>query len=655
MFKYTIIHLFLATFLTSLYAADQLKGSRPNIIVVYADDLGYTDLGCYGANYYKTPHIDALASKGIRFTDAYANSPNCAPSRGALYSGQYCGRTGMYNVGHAERGKGQNRRLIPPPNTGELPLSCKTFADGLSDNGYNCVQFGKWHLGYTPPTLPPKRGFTTRYSSGPYSGKFMSEIIYHPSRWAHFHTGGVPAQDSQKANYGFHIIYGDADDKRNNPHDDYLVKDTSLVKKGEYLSDYIDRKLPHILDDLKTQDKPFLLMLNHYLVHGPVNAPEKDVAPFRSSTPDGDDSNPVFAAMIKKFDDSVGLLMKELTQRQLLKNTLVVVYSDNGGVGGYKELGISGAGEHTGNAPLKGGKTMLYEGGIRVPLIMYWKGKILSGAESSEMVAGIDFFPTMLELAGGSLDEYQQQQKHILDGQSLIPLLNKPQKKLDRDYLAFHFPAYALGYFGKGTAIAKWRSTPMSVLRTRSHKLVEHFVGETVPGDGSRLELYDIQNDPGESKNIAKQKPELAKKLWQDLTLWRESTGALLPITKEKTKESYCKTGNLVVMELTDALKGNFSYTGKGGVLVVESVKKKGKKGALSTSMIIEEINKQPISNINEFKKHIDLHLNKKVTLTIYTHGKSKPRPYLVEAKATEYLPDPQQFNDFQEFVRLSK
>jgi len=652
--KITHVLFILLVLLAGGGVSSALAQEQPNIVVFYADDLGYTDLGAYGAKYYTTPNIDRLAAQGLKFTDAYANSPNCAPARGALYSWQYNGRTGMYNVGGAERGKGAHRSLIPPPNRSDLPLNIKTFADALTGQGYNAVQFGKWHLGYTPTTLPPQRGFKARYSSGPYAGAYMSEIIYHPSRWAHFHSGGVAGAGSKQVKGGFQIIYGEKNDKRNNKAGHFTVVDESLVKKGEYLSDYIDRKTPAMLADLKSQGKPFLLMMNHYLVHGPVNAPEEDIQPFRSRATDGADKNPVFAAMVKKLDDSLGSLMQNLESLDLLDNTLVIVYSDNGGVGGYNSLGINGASEYTGNDPLKGGKTMLYEGGIRVPLIMYWKGKIAPAQVTNEMVAGIDFFPTLLALAGTDKASFEKKHDQILDGESMVPLMKNANAKLNRDYLAFHFPAYALGFFGKGKTDAYWRSTPVSVIRNRSHKLVEHFVGEEQPGDGSRLELYAIADDMGETKDISKDNPELSRQMWQQLVKWREETGAKVPVKKTLVSSAYRQSGPLVVMALDDSLRHNFSYNKKGGVIIVGSDKVKGENTKLSTSMIIEKINGESVSGIADFDHLVNKYHGKKVTVSVFVHGKTKKFKVKFSEKSSLYQPDSNLYNDFQTFQRVS-
>lgn len=507
------------------------KVQPPNIVFIYADDLGYTDTGCYGSRYYETPHIDALAKGGMMFTAAYSNSPNCAPSRGALYSGQYCGRTGMYCVGSSERGVDESRSLRCPKNTTSLPSGVITFAQAMTSRGYNCVQLGKWHLGYKKAYLPPERGFKAKWNTGRFSGSYMSEIIYKPHHWTHFHS---PPDEGNP----FRIIFGDASDGRNTR--GYTVTDESLIQTGTYLSDYLTTQAQKTIKDLKGDGRPFLLMLNHYLVHGPLNAPEDDVARFRGKKGEGDDNNPVLAAMTKKLDDSVGSMMKFLQDEDLLDNTLVIFYSDNGGVGGYKRLGIDSAEQFCDNRPLKGGKTMLYEGGIRVPFIAYWQGQIPPGSICDEPVAGIDFFPTFLDLAGASKEHFQKSANQTLDGLSLLPLFRKEKETLDRSYIAFHFPAYALGHFGNGPLPrAFWRSTPMGALRGRRYKLVEHFVGENTPGDGSRIELYDLINDIGETKDISREKPEVAEAMHEELVAWRKATGARMPSRKAEDLKSY--------------------------------------------------------------------------------------------------------------------
>lgn len=628
-----------------------LSAEQPNIVVIYADDLGYTDVGAYGAKYYETPNIDNLAKGGVTFTAAYASSPNCAPSRGALYSGQYCGRTGMYNVGWPERGKAENRSLIPPPNCGDLPLDRKSFGTAMTNLGYTCVQFGKWHLGFGKQFVPPARGFKGKWTTGPHKGLFMSETLFHPSLWAHFHYGPAFGAKKGKGDGAFHIIFGDYEDPRNNKAEGFKVTDETLVKRGTYLSDYMDEKTPAMLADLKSQGKPFLLMLNHYLVHGPVNAPEADVARFKDKEADGADKDPTFAAMVKKLDDSVGVVMTSLKELDLLDNTIVFFYSDNGGVGGYHRLGIRGAGEHTGNDPLKGGKTMLYEGGIRVPLIVYHRGRIPAGTMCHEPVAGIDFFPTFLELAGTGKEAFSEAHSQPLDGHSMVPLFKSPNARLDREFLAFHFPAYALGYFGEGpVSHSIWRSTPHSAIRTRQYKLMEHYVGEELPGDGSRLELYDIANDIGETKNIASSKPEVVKELHQKLENWRRQTGAKLPVKKSPLAKDYVQVQGLIVTNLTPDLRRAFSYSGPG-VFVISADPKRGWPNAIRSSAIISSINGRQPKDINEFKDMVAAQIGKPLKFEVVLNSRrSKEVAVTVNSMPEAFTPDASKLNDFQPY-----
>ncbi len=413
----------------------------------------------------------------------------------------------------------------------------------------------------------------------------------------------------------------------------------------------MDEKVPMMLADLKGQDKPFILMVNKYLVHGPINAPEKDIEPYKNKPVDGADKNPVFAAMVKKLDDSVGVVMDSLKKLDLLDNTVVVFYSDNGGVGGYKRLGIDEAGENTGNFPLKGGKTMLYEGGIRVPMIAFWKGKIKPGQVCDEPVAGIDLFPTFLELAGSDKQSFEKNSNQVLDGHSIVPLFNEPEMRLDREYLAFHFPAYALGYFGKGKPRAYWRSTPQSVLRTRKYKLVEHFVGEDEPGDGSRLELYDIVNDIGETTNIAKSNPKVTQALFQKLCDWRKETGAKLPVKKSFASNANAYAQGIVFAELDATLKRNLLCPDDvNGVLILDSNAKKGLSSKLISSAIITKINGESVSDIATLKQLFKKNLNKEVELEVLIAGNKKSVSFKIEENVKFHTLNKSELNDYQPY-----
>lgn len=435
------------------------ESRQPNIIFVLADDLGYTDVACYGSKYYETPNIDRLAAEGVRFTNGYSCGPNCQPSRAALMSGQYGPRTGVYTVGGVDRFNWQSRPLKPVDNVTELPLDKITIADTLKKAGYATAMFGKWHLGSDAEHFPGKRGFDEAIES---SGR-------------HF-------------------------DFKTNPKTDY--------PKGEYLADFLT---DHAVDFIERhKDQPFFLYLPHYGVHAPHDAKPELIEKFKGKPPVGGHKSPQYAAMIASVDESVGRIMATLDKLGIADNTLVVFSSDNGGVGGYDNAGLSKGGV-TDNSPLKGGKGMLYEGGVRVPYVFRWKGQIEPGQANETPINGTDLYPTLLDLAGarGPAD-YQ------LDGVSYAPLLKGEAKTLPREALFWHFPGYL------GFAQNEWRTTPAGSVRAGDWKLVEFFE------DGNQ-ELYNLKDDIGESKNLAADNPEKVKELHAKMLAWRDEVGAKMP------------------------------------------------------------------------------------------------------------------------------
>jgi arylsulfatase A-like enzyme len=503
------------------------KEKNPNIILLYADDLGWSDVGAYGAKYYKTPNIDRLAREGMLFTDAYSNAPNCAPSRGALYSGQYCGRTGMYSKGTA--GKDDHRSLVPPENQSNLPLSKITFGKAMMYAGYQTVHFGKWDLGSGRDYWPDKRGF----------GK-ESFILDHPWRWAHFHYGPNGSEASNLLHKGKANNYLNIESRNRKPFSFLPRKVGTDIPKGTYLNDFLTQVGLNYIEKHQNDEKPFLLVLSYYLVHAPLIAPEEEIKQCEKRKPVGKDSNRVFCAMLSKLDKNIGRIIEKLDELGLSENTVVFFYSDNGGVGGYINTGIKGEDddlplEYTSNLPLRGGKTQLYEGGIRVPLIVKWPGKIKPGTRCQEPVSGLDLYPTFLDIARRKFDDIQSIRDYILDGESLLPLFESlGQAKLNRNFIAWHFPCYTVG-----PKRIEWRSTPMGAIRMDSYKLIEHFPGEKKPGDGSRIELYNLRKDIGEKNNLTDKMPEKASELYRELVKWRKKTGAEMPQKKEQESELY--------------------------------------------------------------------------------------------------------------------
>jgi arylsulfatase A-like enzyme len=443
-------------------ASDAAPPVRPNIVFIMADDLGWTDLGCQGSRYYETPHIDRLAAEGTRFTNHH-HCPNCTPTRAALMSGQHGARTGVYTVGGVSRFDSSMRPLRPVENVTELPLDRDTVADQLRAAGYATGMFGKWHIGQKGPHHPARRGF-----------------------------------DEAIVSMGKHF--------------DFVTDPPVEYPQGQYLADFLtDRAVDFIA---RHQDRPFFLYLPHFGVHSPYDAKPALVSRFEAKPGVGGHRNPTYAAMIASVDESVGRVLEALDAAGISGRTVVVFTSDNGGVGGYAREGIGRpgrrAGDVTDNAPLRSGKGSLYEGGIRVPLIVRWPGVTPPGTTCDEPTIHVDIVPTCLELAGGPAP------RQPLDGVSLVPLFRNPAAALGREAIFQHFP----GYLGSGPNI--WRTTPVSIVQAGDWKLLEFL-------EDGRLELYNLRDDVGEATNRAGELPDKAAELHARLVAWRAEVGAPMP------------------------------------------------------------------------------------------------------------------------------
>jgi arylsulfatase A-like enzyme len=442
-----------------LIPAMALGATQPNIVFILADDLGYTDLGCFGSGYYETPNIDKLAGQGAKLT-CHHHCQNCTPTRAALMSGQVGARTGVYTVGGIDRFDWQSRPLRPVENVTQLPLNRDTIAQQLKKAGYATGMFGKWHIGQNGPYHPSKRGF--------------DEAVVTMDKHFNFETS---------------------------PPMDY--------PKGQYLADFLTDKAVDFIG--RNKAKPFFLYLPHFGVHSPHDAKPELVAKFKNKKPVGGHGNPVYAAMIASVDESVGRVMRALQDHQLADNTVLVFASDNGGVGGYVREGIKADGKDiTDNAPLRSGKGSLYEGGTRVPLIVRWPGVVKAGGSVSVPTIHVDVYPTLLEIAKAP------KPRQVLDGQSLVPLLGDSEAKLAREAIYQHFP----GYLGSGPR--KWRTTPVSTVQAGDWKLMEFL-------EDGHLELYNLGDDLGESRNLAGAMPEKAAELRLKLLAWRKEVKAPMP------------------------------------------------------------------------------------------------------------------------------
>ena len=439
---------------------------KPNVVFFLVDDLGWKDVGCYGSSYYETPNMDRLAAQGMKFTQAYAASPVCSPTRASIMSGKNPARLHITNwIGGKQKGK-----LLPADYAHQLSLEEVTIAEALKEDGYATGFFGKWHLG-DKSFFPEKQGFDINKGG---------------------HSKGHPAS--------YFYPY------KNRKHPSFDVPGLEGGQEGEYLTDRLTDEALKYIDQHKKQ--PFFLFLSHYAVHTPIQAMEKDIAHFKAKMQGvGDDEkkafreehqsftklkqdDPVYAAMIKSVDESLGRVMGKLQKLGLSDNTIVIFMSDNGGLSTLK--GRKWA--PTSNEPLRSGKGWLYEGGIREPLIIKWPHKVKPGSVCDEPVISMDFYPTILDMCALPLKPEQHK-----DGLSLVPLLLEKKNYHERKELLWHFPHY----HGSG-------DTPCSAIRIGNYKLIKYY-------EGPVLELYDLNNDPYEKENIAQKFPQKTEELHREL------------------------------------------------------------------------------------------------------------------------------------------
>ncbi|TDJ65775.1 MAG: hypothetical protein E2O39_17545 [Planctomycetota bacterium] len=453
----TSLTLGLALLSAAPVGAGETPARKPNIVLFYVDDLGWSDASFMGSEFYETPHMDQLAAEGMVFTSAYSNGPNCAPSRACLMSGLYPPRHGVYTVGSSKRGKAEDRKLVPTPNETVLADRFVTIAEVLRDAGYATASIGKWHLGADPRT----QGFDVNVAGN--------------------------ATGSPRGGY----------------FSPYKNPDLADGPEGEYLTDRLTDEALRFMEE--HADGPFFLYLTHYAVHTPIQSKAAERAKYSGKPPDGDQKNAKYAGMIDSADQSLGRVLAKLDELGLADETLVVFTSDNGGHGPVTSM-----------APLRGAKGMLYEGGIRVPLVVRWPGRVVPGSRSAEPVIGLDLYPTFAEAAGATLPEGMEP-----DGLSLVPLLTGAGG-LARHALYWHFPAYLEAPKQLGRP---FRTTPAGAIRMGDFKLIEFF-------EDGRLELYNVKTDVGETENLIAT-PIKAYKLHLNLTAWRERVGAPVPVELE--------------------------------------------------------------------------------------------------------------------------
>lgn len=443
------------------------KPGTPNIVFIMADDMGWADLPVYGNQFNEAPRLTKMAEAGIRFTNAYAACPVCSPTRASIQSGQYPARVGVIDFipGHW---RPFEEVVVPKNRTQYLPTTITSMGEAMKQAGYKTGYFGKWHLGFRDEHHPSKRGYDTAYE---YKGAGFFSSKFSP---------------------------------------DYKVKDPK-----QPLSDVLSDMSLDFLEENK--DTSFFLFLSHYDVHVQLDADSALIDKYlKKEKVDNYPCNAVYAAMVESVDKSVGRVLDKLDELGLSENTIVLFFSDNGGlVKRFDKIPLlTKSKQHiyendsllyiaSSNAPLRAEKGTVYEGGIREPFIVKWPGKINPGQISDALISSVDFYPTFMSLAGGNLPETQ-----IFDGKNIMPELLGNNDEPERS-LFWHYPVYH-------------HDVPKSVIRKGNWKLVENLV------DGS-VELYNLKYDISESHDLSLSNIGKVDELKAELKAWQKNANAELP------------------------------------------------------------------------------------------------------------------------------
>ena len=442
----------------------------PNLILINVDDLGWKDLGCYGSDVYETPNIDKLARNGLMFTNAYSACAVCSPTRAAIMTGRYPARLGVtdwirarFQGGKIPKDKknpsgwvgSKNKKVLCPQNALWMELEEVTIAEKLKEDGYATCHIGKWHLG-ADDWYPEKQGFDENYGGCDY--------------------GQPPSYFDPFKNKRLDGIYG-----------------LPGKKQGQYLTDReCDEAVMFIK---KNRQKKFFLNFANYAVHTPIQAKPSLLDKYKTKIQslDTKQKNAAYATMVESVDQAVGRIITILKEEGIIDRTLIIFTSDNGGL-----LGV------TNNAPLRSGKGFPYEGGIRVPLIIFWPDFINGGKVIDTPVSSIDFFPTLCSAAGikNSTDE-------VVDGLNLLPLI-KGENNIKRQSLFWHFPHY------------RGKINPYSIIRNGDWKLIKRY-------DGKPFELFNLKNDLSEKNDLSQDMPEKVKELNEEIMIWLLKTNAKVP------------------------------------------------------------------------------------------------------------------------------
>jgi len=478
--------------------ADADARDKPNIVLFLVDDMGWMDCTPYGSRYYQTPNMERLAARAMRFTDAYA-SPICSPTRASLLTGKYSARHGITTPsGHLPPkppgfqylpdSAPPDRKLVTPASKNYLEPSEYTLAEALRDAGWRTAHIGKWHLGLTEPYWPEQQGFEFALHAGPDPGP---PSYFSPYKFRDFQT------------------------YKNGP-------------PGEYITDRLTDEAIRYIE--ANRDAPFYLNLWHHGVHGPWGHKEEITRMFvGKKDPRGKQGNPIMASMLKSVDESLGRILDKLDELKLTDDTIFIFFGDNGGnthsntpddvknagAGGARAAIIkdwrkwAGDSPPTNNAPLRDGKGTLYEGGVRVPLMIAQPGVVEPGTTTGVIADAIDLYPTILDMLHLKPNPEQK-----MDGISLVPAL-KQTGPLARDG--------TFGYQPHGRP----EKPPAVTARVGDWKLIRWF--ETGPNTPELHELYNLRDDLGETRNLAASRPEKVRELNARIDRFLKETGALYP------------------------------------------------------------------------------------------------------------------------------
>jgi arylsulfatase A len=447
------------TFLLLIFLGGKLVAQpqeKPNIVFILTDDLGYTDLGCYGNPFNETPNIDSLAKRGMKFTQAYSSSPVCSPSRAGLLTGIHPARHHLTNFLVGERTDPASR-VLPAKWKKYLPSSEVTIAEVLRTKQYKCGMVGKWHLGSADSLLPTAQGFDYERVIAKNGLDYYNYTISSKNKTV-FEDRGENYLTDKLTDYGVEFI---------------------RAHKEEPFFLFLSYSVPHVLL-VPRGDK-----LNKYF--------------FKYGKFDGK-YNPNYAAMLESLDDGVGRVLQTLRELDLTENTLVIFTSDNGGVG-LPELGPT----PTSLAPLRAWKGHVYEGGIRIPMIVQWPGKVAAGINKN-YVTNTDYFPTFLELLG------MEKTYRNLDGKSMYATWMDGSKPFRRGPAYWHYPHFS-NQMGR----------PAGAIRDGDFKLVENY-------ENGKIELFNLAEDVGEERDLSKTHPEKVKSMLASFRKWQQEVNANMPL-----------------------------------------------------------------------------------------------------------------------------